>query len=432
MIDIELLRQDSTFKEVKRAIAARGYNDGDVDALRKADAEWRSLKKREEELRRQQHLFTETRTRTSGMAGHPEVLRRTDEVERAAARQLRETLEALRPLEEERLARWKKLPNLPLPGVPEGRDAHSNVVREAPPKLPAYAFTPRDYLDVGTALGIVDVERAAVASGTRFGALVGDGARLEFALVQHAISVLAGEGFTPVIPPVLVLRERMDAMGYLDRGADEVYETADGLVLVGTAEQSVGAMHAGHVFRLEDLPARFAAFSSCFRREAGSHGRDVRGILRVHQFDKVEMFSFCHPEKSVEEHTAFLALQQRLMDDLQLPCRVVHICAGDLGFAASAQFDLETWFPSRQAFVETHSTSNTTDFQARRLPVKFRGREGRAQLVHTVNGTAYAIQRTIAALLEVHQDADGSVEIPKALRPFIGGQERLRRERARA
>lgn len=419
MIDIEIIRRDP--EAVKHAVAARQLTDVDVDALVRADEAWRAQTAELESLRHQHRIGS---TQVSALSG-TERMGRIYEL-RGSSAEVQKAEEKLRDLAEQREILWKKLPNLPLPTVPVGRDASENVIREAPKELPAHTFTPRDSLDVGLSLGIIDVERATVASGTRFGALIGDGALLEFALVRHALDVLVPEGFISIVPPVLIKRAGMDAMGYLDRGADEVYITQDDLLLVGTSEQSVGAMFAGHTFAESELPKRFVAFSSCFRREAGSHGKDVRGIIRLHQFDKVEMFSFCRPGESFSEHQAFLGYQKRLMDDLELHYRAVDLCTGDLGFAAAATIDLETWFPARGAFTETHSTSNTTDFQARRLGAKFRAADGTQQLVHTVNGTVYAIQRTIAALLENGQQRDGSVRIPKVLQPFLGGRDELR------
>lgn len=419
MIDIELLRRDP--EAVKRAVATRQMPDVDVDALVRADEAWRAQTSELESARHQHKIASAQITQLQKQE-------RTDRIGelQSHAAAVREAEEKLRALAEQRLALWKRVPNLPLPGVSVGKGSEENVVRAHPAKVPQYAFTPLDSLDVGTSLGLIDVERAATASGSRFGALVGDGVLLELALVRHALDVLSEEGFTPLLPPVLIKREGMDAMGYLERGEEEVYQTQDALMLVGTSEQAIGAMHAGVEFREEELPRRFVAFSPCFRREAGSHGRDVRGILRLHQFDKVEMFSFCHPQRSQDEHEFFVSLQERLMRDLELTFRLVDLCTGDLGFAAAATVDLETWFPSRNAFVETHSASNTTDFQTRRLGTKFRAPSG-TNFVHAVNGTAYAIQRTVAALLETHQQADGTVRLPAVLQRHFGGRKTLGR-----
>lgn len=418
MIDIDLLRGDPD--AVRRAVAARGLTDVDVDGLGVADAAWRSQTTEVDRLR---HRQKEASAALGGEGGKTE---RSIAHLRADAAALREAEEKLAHLAERRQTLWKRVPNIPAADVPVGPDASHNVVLREPRALPSYDFPLRDSLDIGRALGVVDVERATRASGSRFSALLGDGTLLAFSLVRHALDVLVPEGFTPVLPPVLLRREGMDAMGYLDRGADEVYTTQDELLLAGTSEQSLGAMHAGYTFAAEELPARFLAFSSCFRREAGSHGKDVRGIIRLHQFEKVEMFSFCRPEDSTTEHQRLLGYQRRLMDDVELPYRAVQLCTGDMGFPAASTVDIETWFPHRRVFVETHSTSNTTDFQTRRLQTRFHDADGSLRLVHALNGTAYAIQRTLAALLEVHQTADGDVRIPAALRPLMGGRATLR------
>ena len=424
MIDIELLRKNP--EEVIKRLGTRGVSKEDVEKLIQADASWRESKTAYERLEAQRNELMQER---SLPLPEDEEKRLTAMIEEIT-KQLRDSKEweNLKSLKENRDRLWKYLPNLPLPDVPVGSDVSANQeITGLSRPHPKFDFPPLDHVELGGRLNLLDVERATTASGSRFGALIGNGVRLELALVNHALDTLVNEGFQPVMPPTLIRRDRMEAMGYLDRGAEEVYTTQDDLVLVGTSEQSVGAMYAGQVFSQKDLPARFAAFSACFRREAGSHGKDVRGIIRVHQFDKVEMFSFCRPEDSVKEHSFFLELQKRLMEDLEIPFRVVQLCTGDLGFAAAATYDIEAWFPSRNAFVETHSTSNTTDFQTRRLPVKFRAGNGPLRLGHAVNGTAYAIPRTIAALLEAHQTADGTVRIPNVLRPYLGGQDTLRR-----
>lgn len=417
MIDIELLRTGADI--VKKALADRGA-DVDVDSLLRLDADWRAQTQDVEKLRHEQKLASEEVAPLAGDAKR----QRVEELS-TLAEHVREAEEELQHLAEQRLALWRKLPNLPLANAPIGADAGANVVRETPKRLPEYAFPLRDYLDIGLGLGLLDVERAARAAGSRFAAFVGDGVLLELALWKHALEVLIPEGFTPLLPPALLKREAMAAMGYLDAAPEEVYATQDDLLLVGTSEQAVGAMYAEHTFTAEELPKRFVAFSSCFRREAGSHGRDVRGVLRLHQFDKVEMFSFCAPADSAAEHARFLDYQKRLMDDLGLSYRVVEMCTGEQGFAAASQFDIETWFPARGRFVETHSTSNTTDFQTRRLRTRIRDGEGKTRLAHAVNGTAYAIQRTLAALLETHQQVDGSVRVPAVLQPMLGGRELL-------
>ena len=262
-------------------------------------------------------------------------------------------------------------------------------------------------------------------SGPRFGYLLREAVLLEFALVRLALDTLLPEGFIPVIPPVLVKDKMMQAMGYLDRDADReetYFLEKDKLYLVGTSEQSIGPFHAGAVISELDLPKRYVSFSTCFRREAGSYGKDTKGILRVHQFDKVELFSFCHPDRSREEHQFLLSLEERLMQALHLPYRVIEMCTGDLGNVAAAKYDIEAWFPSQGVYRETHSTSNCTDYQARRLNVKYKPKEGKARFVHTLNGTAFS-QRPILAILENCQTKEGTVKVPKALQPYVGKAE---------
>ena len=281
-----------------------------------------------------------------------------------------------------------------------------------------FDFEPRDHLDLGTALGVIDIESAARASGSRFAYLKGDLVRVEFALVNLALETLEPEGFVPVVPPVLVREEPLFWTGFLPTDRAQIYEIAnDDLFLVGTSEVSLAALHADELMAESDLPFRYAGFSTCFRREAGAAGRDTRGIFRVHQFDKVEMFSFVRPDESAAEHERILSLQERILQALEIPYRVVNIPAGDLGASAAKKYDLEAWLPGQGRYRELTSCSNTTDYQARRLRCRYRPEGAKsAQSVHTLNGTAVAIGRTIVAILENFQRADGGVDLPPALR----------------
>ena len=276
-------------------------------------------------------------------------------------------------------------------------------------------------------LGIIDTERAAKVSGSRFGYLKGAAVLLEFALVQLAMKTAAKDGFIPVIPPVLVGEKAMWSMGYLERGRDEIYYLpADNLYLVGTSEQSIGPMYMDEIFKEKELPRRYIGFSTCFRREAGSYGKDTKGILRVHQFDKVEMFSIVKPEDSEKEHQLILSIEEKLMRALELPYRVLDICSGDLGDPAAAKYDIEVWMPGQNGgkgeYRETHSTSNTTDFQSRRLNIKYRNKEGEIDFVHMLNGTGFS-QRPILAILENYQTEKGTVKVPKVLQDYLGMDE---------
>ena len=314
----------------------------------------------------------------------------------------------------------KQIPNLPLEEVPEGKDEKENVVLRKVGEPRKFDFKPKDHLEIGEKLNLIDVKRAAKTSGTRFGFLKGKSALLEFALINFGLELLIKEGFIPVLPPVLMKPEMMEAMGYVERGGEEIYFLEkDNLFLVGTSEQIIGPMHGDEIFKESELPKRYVGFSSCFRKEAGSYGKDTRGIFRVHQFDKLEMFSFTLPEKSKEEHQLMLSLEENLMQALKIPYQVVQICAGDLGDPAAAKYDIEAWIPSQKKYRETHSTSNCTDFQARRLNIRYRDGSGKLNFLHTLNGTALAMGRIIIAILENYQEKDGTVLVPEVLEKHL-------------
>jgi seryl-tRNA synthetase len=309
------------------------------------------------------------------------------------------------------------LPNLPDPDAPEGEtDADAVVLREVGDR-PTFDFELRDHLDLGLAHGWIDMEKAAAASGSRFAYLLGDLVLVELALIRFAVELLGEEGFVPVVPPVLVREGPLYGTGVFPADSDMIYEVAqDELFLVGTSEVSLAALHADEILEAGQLPRRYAGISTCFRREAGAAGKDTRGIFRVHQFDKVEMFSFVRPEESGAEHERLLSLQERILAALEIPYRVVDIPVGDLGASAARKFDCEAWIPSQERYREVTSTSNTTDYQARRLGARYRPEpEAQAEHLHTLNGTAVAVGRTLIALLENRQQADGSVELPAAL-----------------
>ncbi|MBI3572621.1 MAG: serine--tRNA ligase [Candidatus Kerfeldbacteria bacterium] len=312
-------------------------------------------------------------------------------------------------------------PNLPKDDVPDGKNEEDNVVLREVGKKPKLE-SPQEYLALAELLGIIDMARGSKVSGSRFGYLLGAAAQLEFALVQFAQSIILPAGFTMVVPPALIKSENMAAMGFLAGGGErETYHfTDDDLYLVGTSEQSIGPMHRDETFNEEDLPKRYLAFSSCFRREAGSYGKDTKGIIRVHQFDKLEMFSFCLPEKSDQEQEFFLGVEEKLMQKLELPYRVVKLCAADLGWSSARTYDIETWMPGQAVYRETHSTSTTTDYQSRDLHIKVHRGE-KKEFVHMINGTAFAIGRTLVGIIENYQQRDGSIAIPQVLQPFMGG-----------
>jgi len=328
----------------------------------------------------------------------------------------------------------KQIPNMPLEDVPVGKDESANKILRIEGEKTKFSsrggqeFDPKDYLEIAEALDIIDVKRAAKASGTRFGYIKGGAALLEFALIQLASDTLTKEGFVPIVPPVMLTGKAMAAMGFLDKKSDteEVYHLEkDDLYLVGTSEQSIGAMHLDEVFNEKELPKRYFGFSTCFRREAGAYGKDTKGILRVHQFDKIEMFSFCKPENSSEEHKLILRLQEKLMKKLKLPYQVVHLSTGDISASSASTYDIETWMPGQDTYRETHSTSNCTDWQARRLNTRYKNKDG-VKFVHTLNGTAFAIGRMIISIIENYQQKDGSIKIPEVLQKYMGGAKEIK------
>jgi seryl-tRNA synthetase len=309
------------------------------------------------------------------------------------------------------------LPNLPDPSAPDGMsEDDAELVREVG-EPPQFDFEPRDHLDLGLSLDVIDMESAARASGSRFAYLKRELALLEFALVQFAFQKLVSKRFVPVVPPVLVREEALFWTGFLPTDRAQIYEIAgDDLFLVGTSEVTLAALHVDEILTASDLPLRYAGFSTCFRREAGAAGKDTRGIFRVHQFDKVEMFEFVHPDSSREEHELLLSIEEEILQELGLPYRVVNIAAGDLGASAAKKYDCEAWMPGQGRYREVTSCSNTTDYQARRLRARFRSADGGApQPVHTLNGTAVAVGRMLIAIMENFQRADGTIAVPETL-----------------
>ncbi len=317
-------------------------------------------------------------------------------------------------------AAFARVPNLPHPDAPDGQEGDGEVLRTFG-RRPAFDGEPRDHVELLEAGGALDLERAAKVSGSRFAYLKAEGALLEFALVRYAIDVAGRHGHVPVIPPVLVREEAMYGTGFLPTDEQQLFRTRDDdFYLIGTSEVPLAGMHLDEVLNPAELPLRYAGYSPCFRREAGAHGKDTRGILRVHQFEKVELFSFVHPDASDAEHERILAIEEEIFAGLEIHARIVDIPVGDLGASAARKYDIEAWLPGQQAYREVTSCSNTTDYQARRLRTRIRVDGGDNLLVHTLNGTALAVQRAMIALVEQHQRADGSVVVPPALVPYLG------------
>lgn len=336
----------------------------------------------------------------------------------------------LRQIDAEFRVQMLAIPNLPAADVKVGENESGNEVLRKVGTIPKFAFAPKEHLELGESLDVIDVERAAKVSGTRFAYLKNEGVLLEFGLIELAVSTLLKEGFISVVPPVLIRKSITDGLGYWQAGGNEEYywvredkvaeeEEHKGLYLVGTAEHSVVPMHKDEVLSVKELPKRYVAFSSAFRREAGAYGKDTKGILRVHQFDKVEMVSFVAEEGDDQEHEYLLSLQEKLFQMLKLPYQVIKMCTGDLGFPVARKYDLEAWLPGQDKYREVTSTSTTTDFQARRLNIRYQAGNTR-KFVHILNGTGFAIGRTIIAILENYQQKDGSVRIPRVLQKYVG------------
>ena len=412
MIDITLLRRDKD--QLTAALLRRGRADIDVEGLAALDEERRRRRSQAEAQRAEQKELGSKIARLSGSEKETALA----EAARLAAAVKRETAEADR-LDAAFEASWIRVPNPPHSSVPDGAGEADNQEMRRWGEPPTFAYPPLDHLALGEALGLIDTGKAAALSGSRFAYLKGKAVELEFALVRWALDRLGRAGFTPVAPPVLVREEALFGTGFFPDDAEQVYRIeADDLYLVGTSEVSLAALHADEILEAASLPIRYVGFSTCFRREAGTYGKDTRGIFRVHQFDKLEMFSFAHPQGSWDEHEFLLSQEEKLVQELGIPYRVINVCSADLGASAAKKYDLEAWIPSQAAYREITSCSNTTDFQARRLKIRFRGERG-PELAHTLNGTAVAIGRMLIALLENNQQPDGSVRVPEALVPYV-------------
>lgn len=403
MLDIKYIRENK--KEVERGIKAKGFS-ADIGALLMLDEKRNKVRKQIEELNAERKKVAEKKNIEKGK----ELKLKLSELE-GEEKNISEKVDDIA----------RKFPNLPLSEVPIGKNETENIVIKEVGDKPSFDFPVKDYMKLGEKLDWVDTERAGKAVGSRFGYLLRDAVDLEFALVRFAFDILKKEGFIPIVPPVFLKPEAMRGMGYLDYNEDEVYHLEkDDLYLIGTSEQAIGAMHMDEIFDAKKLPLRYVGFSSCFRREAGSYGKDTKGILRVHQFDKIEMFSFAKPENSRKEHEFLLSMEEKLTAALQLPYRVLQMCTGDLGFQAANKYDIEAWLPGQNQYRETHSTSNDTDFQSRRLGIKCKdSKMGKNEFVHTLNGTAFAIGRTIIAIMENYQQKDGTIKTPTVLEKYL-------------
>ncbi|HEY7121629.1 MAG TPA: serine--tRNA ligase [Solirubrobacterales bacterium] len=411
---------------VRSALSRRGAAD-ELDELLGVDERRRELNTRIDAIRAEQNKLSGEieEAAKAGKAGDPEFAGLRDQSS-ALKSELKELEPQLGELDERRDALLLSLPNLPDPEAPDGETEEDNVTLREVGERPEFGFEPLDHLELGQRHGWIEMEAAAELSGSRFAYLMGDLVMLELILVRFAMERISAEGFLPTVPPVLVRERALFGTGVFPDEREMIYEVPkDELFLVGTSVVSLASLHADQIMEAADLPKRYGGFSTCFRREAGAAGRDTRGIFRVHQFDKVEMFSFVEPSTSGEEQERLLAIQESILGELEIPYRVVDIAVGDLGAPAARKFDCEAWIPSQERYREVTSCSNTTDYQARRLSSRYRAAQGEPpEPVHTLNGTAVAVGRTLIALLENGQREDGTVGIPASLQEF-GAPERI-------
>jgi seryl-tRNA synthetase len=415
MIDIKFLRENPD--AVRASQKGRGEDVDVVDQVLASDELKRAAITEFEQLRAEQNLLSKSVGAAKGdekaalLANSKEL---ADKVKAADAKRAE--------IEAQAQALAMVISNILDPEAPIGGEEDFVVIEHVgtPRDFAAAGFEPKDHVELGKLLGAIDTERGAKVSGSRSYYLTGVGALLEFALVNYAISSATKAGFIPVIPPVLVKPAAMEGTGFLGQAAENVYHLEkDDYYLVGTSEVPLAAFHMDEILDGAKLPMRYAGYSSCFRREAGSYGKDTRGIIRVHQFDKVEMFSFCKPEEAKEEHKRLLQWEKDFLNAMEIPYRVIDVASGDLGSSANRKFDIEAWIPTQSAYREVTSTSNCTEFQARRLNIRYKDSDG-TKAVATLNGTLVAIPRMIVAILENHQNADGTVNVPAALQPFLG------------
>ncbi len=410
MLDLRAIRDDPG--PARAALERRGAG-ADLDELLELDARRRELLPEVETRRATQNQASdEIAARKRAGEDADDVIERM----RAVSAELKRLQADLTEVEERRDALAATIPNLPHPEAPEGGEDDAVTLREVGDR-PEFDFDVRDHLELGVEHGWIDMEKAAAASGSRFAYLLGDLVLVELALIRFVVDTVRAEGFKPVVPPVLVREGPLYGTGFFPGEREMIYEVErDELFLIGTSEVPLAALHADEILDAAELPKRYAGISTCFRREAGAAGKDTRGIFRVHQFDKVEMFSFVLPEESEAEHERLLAIEESILSALELPYRVVEIAVGDLGAPAARKFDCEAWIPSQGRYRELTSCSNTTDYQARRLSARYRPEaEATPEVLHTLNGTATAVGRTLIALLENGQQADGSVRLPAAL-----------------
>lgn len=424
MLDIKFIRENPD--ALKEALEKRNARGVDVDALLEQDAARRALQHEVEQLRAEQN-------KASAEIGRLKKAKEDASEAMAAVKELADGIKAgnerLKDAQDEMDAQLMQIPNILHDSVPVGKDETANVEVRTWGEPRPLNFEPKDHVDIGEDLGILDFERAAKLSGARFGLSKGAGARLERALINFMLDLQTGEhGYTEILPPVAVKTSALEGTGQLPKFADDLFRLAEtDLWMIPTAEVPLTNIHAGEILGAEQLPLLYAAYTPCFRSEAGSHGKDTRGMLRQHQFNKVELVKLCAPEDSFDELEKLTANAETVLQRLGLPHRVVTLCSGDVGFSAAKTYDIEVWLPGQNAYREISSCSNCTDFQARRANIRFR-RDKKPEFVHTLNGSGIAVGRCVIAILENYQCEDGSVEIPEALRPYMGGLKAIEKQ----
>ena len=414
MIDPQLLK--TNIEAIEENVRKRDLNI-DLEKLKLLDESRRAAKFESEKLRAEQKKLGKEIASSSEIE-KSSLLEKAEKI----SNEVKTLSEETQKKDDEFFDTWIKIPNIVDSSSPVGKTEEDNkeIKKVGEPKN---ILNPMTHLEIGENLGLIDVERASKISGSRFSYLFGDLVKIQFNLVSYTLNKLSDKGFNPTIPPVLVRENALFGTGFFPDDSDQVYEVQnDDLFLVGTSEVSLAALHTDEIIDIENLPLRYAGYSTCFRREAGTYGKDTSGIFRVHQFDKVEMFSFCDPEKSKEEHENILTIEEEILQNLEIPYRVVDVCTGDLGASAAKKYDIEAWIPSQQRYREVTSCSNTTDFQARRLNMRTKI-EGGNTILHTLNGTALAVGRILIALLENNQQPDGSVMFSDDLGKILGVKE---------
>lgn len=419
MIDLKLLMEDP--EKIRKALKKKHFQ-GDLNEVTALEIKRLAVLQESESLKANQNRIA--KEIPSAQIGKKEDLLEESKI-------IKENLKAvdakLKELEEKLEKLALLIPNPPLESVPEGKDDTENKVIKTVGEKPKFDFDPQDHVTLGKNLNLLEIDKAAEMSGARFAYLKNELVLLEFALVQYVLNKLIQKGFSPVLPPALVKERAMIATGFFPADRSQIYHVnpeEDDLYLIGTSEVPLCMLHADEILDGDKLPLRYCGFSPCFRREAGTYGKDMQGIIRVHQFDKVEMFSFCDPQKSLDEHELILSIEEEIMSELGFHYQILNICGGDLGAPAAKKYDIEVWIPSQEKFRELTSCSNCTDFQARRAKIRYKTANGK-QTAHTLNGTAVAIGRTIIAIMENYQQKDGTIKIPEILQPYMQGKTQI-------